>query len=98
MTDRPRSTFRDPSGYVEFTAEEVRRHIYPAEAEAGLRFLRSSLCETWQSSGRMVTGEIEDTPQGEVLIHHPRIFPLVSVGMGTGAVAGCRTAKSGFVQ
>jgi SAM-dependent methyltransferase len=74
MTGVPRPTFRDPSGYVEFTAEEVLRHVHTNEAESALRFLRSPLAKAWQSSGRMVAGEIEETPHGELLIHHPRVF------------------------
>src|SRR5665213_3579529 len=74
MTAVPRRTFRDPSGHVEFTQTEVLRHVYQQEAEAALRFLHSSLAQTWQSSGQMIAGEIEETPQGELLIHHPRVF------------------------
>lgn len=70
----PRSTFRDPSGYVEFTQEEVLRHVNSKDSEGTLRFLRSDLAKKWQSSGQMVAGEIEETPQGDLLIHHPRLF------------------------
>ncbi len=74
MTAVPRRTFRDPSGHVEFTQTEVLRHVYAQQAEGALRFLRSPLAQTWQSSGQMIAGEIEETPQGELLIHHPRVF------------------------
>jgi DNA-binding Lrp family transcriptional regulator len=37
MTLVPRSTFRDPSGYVEFTPEEVLRRVHAKEAEGVLR-------------------------------------------------------------
>jgi SAM-dependent methyltransferase len=74
MTAVPRPTFRDPSGYVEFRQEEVLRHVYSHEAENALRFLRSPLAKKWQSSRQMIAGEIEQRPQGELLIHHPRLF------------------------
>lgn len=74
MTAVPRPTFRDPSGYVEFRQEEVLRHIHAKDNEAALRFLRSDLTRKWQSAGQMIAGEIEETPQGEILIHHPRLF------------------------
>ncbi len=70
----PRPSFRDPSGYVEFTPTEVVRHIYPADAESALRFLRSSLVQQWQSSGQMIAGEIEERPDSELLVRHPRLF------------------------
>jgi SAM-dependent methyltransferase len=70
----PRPSFRDPSGYVEFTPTEVVRHIYPADAESALRFLRSALVQQWQSSGRMIAGEIEERPGSELLVRHPRLF------------------------
>jgi hypothetical protein len=74
MTVLPRSTFRDPSGYVEFTQDEVLRHVHAKDSQSTLRFLRSGLAKQWQSSGQMIAGEIEETPQGELLIHHPRLF------------------------
>ena len=70
----PRPTFRDPSGYVEFTQEEVLRHVRPQDREGALRFLRSPVAQKWQSSGQMIAGDIDDSPQGELLIHHPRLF------------------------
>ena len=70
----PRPSFRDPSGYVEFTSTEVLRHIYPAEAEGALRFLRSALVRRWQSSGQMIAGSIEEQPNKELLVRHPRLF------------------------
>jgi SAM-dependent methyltransferase len=74
MTAVPRPSFRDPSGYVEFRPGEVLRHIYPADAEGALRFLRSALVQRWQSSGRMIAGAIEEHPHDELLIRHPRLF------------------------
>ncbi len=74
MTVAPRATFRDPSGYVEFTPEEVLRHVYAQEAKGALRFLRSSLAQRWQASGQMVAGKIEEAQQGGLLIRHPRLF------------------------
>jgi SAM-dependent methyltransferase len=74
MTGSPRPTFRDPSGYVEFRQEEVLRHVHSKDSEVALRFLRSDLVQKWQTTGQMIAGEIEETPQGELLIHHPRIF------------------------
>jgi SAM-dependent methyltransferase len=70
----PQPTFRDPSGYVEFTQEEVLRHVHFKDSEGTLRFLRSDLAKKWQASGQMIAGEIEETPQGDLLIHHPRLF------------------------
>src|ERR1700691_3733177 len=74
MTAVPRPTFRDPAGYIEFTQDEVLRHVHHKDSEGALRFLRSGLAKQWQSSGQMIAGEIEETPQGELLIHHPRLF------------------------
>lgn len=74
MTVLPRSTFRDPAGYVEFTQDEVLRHVHAKDSQSALKFLRSGLAKQWQSSGQMIAGEIEETPQGELLIHHPRLF------------------------
>ena len=50
------------------------RHVHHKDTEAALRFLRSGLAKKWQSSRQMIAGEIEETPQGELLIHHPRLF------------------------
>jgi hypothetical protein len=74
MTGVPRPTFRDPSGYVEFRQEEVLRHVHPKDSDGALRFLRSDMAKKWQSAGQMILGEIEETSQGELLIHHPRLF------------------------
>lgn len=70
----PRPSFRDPSGYVEFTPTEVLRHIYPNDVESSLRFLRSALVQRWQSSGQMIAGEIQEQPDHELLVRHPRVF------------------------
>ncbi len=74
MTVVPTRTFRDPAGYVEFTPNEILRHVYAEEGERALRFLRSQLAQEWQSSGQMVAGAIEDAPQSGLLIRHPRLF------------------------
>ena len=70
----PKPSFRDPSGYVEFTSTEVLRHIHPSGAEEALTFLRSPLVQQWQSSGQMIAGSIEEQPGKEILVRHPRLF------------------------
>src|SRR6185312_3853568 len=76
MTSFPRPTFRDPAGYVEFTEEEVLRHVHPSCTEEALRFLQSDLARKWQASCQMIGGEIEtESDQNKaLLIRHPRIF------------------------
>ena len=84
----PRPSFRDPSGYVEFTSTEVLRHIHPSGAEEALTFLRSPLVQQWQSSGQMIAGSIEEQPGKEILVWHPRLFFPSSLGMVARTMAG----------
>lgn len=69
----PQPTFRDPAGHVEFTDEEVLRHIHPSSSADALRFLQSDLAKKWQSSRQMVQGVIEEHGEG-LLLRHPRVF------------------------
>lgn len=74
MKVAPRSTFRDPAGYVEFAGhDEVLRHVHASAAQDTLKFLRSSIAGKWQSCGQMIAGEIEEREDG-LTIRHPRIF------------------------
>lgn len=69
----PQPTFRDPAGYVEFTGEQVLRHVHVGCSAEALKFLQCNLAQNWQSSGKMVLSEIEQ--HGEtLLVRHPRIF------------------------
>jgi hypothetical protein len=74
MTAVLRPIVRDRSACVEFTQEEVLRHVYLRTAERAMSFLFCSLAKKWQSSSQMITGEIEQRSQRELAIHHPRLF------------------------
>lgn len=68
-------TFRDPSGSLRIEGDLVQRRVWPAMAEASLRFLRSPLAHEWVAQGRLIsTSESGSSESGEILLEHPRVF------------------------
>jgi SAM-dependent methyltransferase len=67
-------TFRDPAGSVRILGDRVLREVYPEQAEAALRFLRSPTAHDWVAQGRLIETRFIADDDNQVTLEHPRVF------------------------